>query len=62
MDLFEPIAGYATLSKYVQKLIQQQRLNEVFKRLQSLKITSHEESIRRGLRTGKLKGYQRSKK
>ena len=37
-------------------------VNEVFKRLKALKITSNEESVRRWLRTGKLKGYQNSKK
>ena len=37
-------------------------VNEVFERLKALKITSHEESVRRWLRTGKLKGYQSSKK
>ena len=37
-------------------------VKEVFKRLKSLKITSNEESVRRWLRTGKLKGYQNSKK
>lgn len=37
-------------------------VNEVFNRLKALKITSNEESIRRWLRTGKLKGYQNSKK
>ena len=37
-------------------------VQEVFKKLQALKITSNEESVRRWLRTGKLKGYQNSKK
>ena len=37
-------------------------VNEVFKQLKALKITSNEESVRRWLRTGKLKGYQNSKK
>ena len=37
-------------------------VQEVFKKLQALKITSNEESVRRWLRTGKLKGYQQSKK
>lgn len=37
-------------------------VQEVFKKLQALKITSNEESVRRWLRTGKLKGYQHSKK
>ena len=37
-------------------------VNEVCKRLTLLKITTNEESIRRWLRTGKLKGYQNSKK
>ena len=37
-------------------------VNEDFKRLKALKITSNEESVRRWLRTGKLKGYQNSKK
>ena len=37
-------------------------VNEVFKRLQSLKITTNEESVRRWLRTGKLIGYQNSRK
>jgi len=37
-------------------------VSEVFKRLKALKITSNEESIRRWLRTGKLIGYQNSKK
>ena len=32
-------------------------VQEVFKKLQALKITSNEESVRRWLRTGKLKGY-----
>ena len=37
-------------------------VTEVFTRLKALKITSNEESVRRWLRTGKLKGYQSSKK
>ena len=37
-------------------------VNEVFKQLKALKITSNEESVRRWLRTGKLKGHQNSKK
>lgn len=37
-------------------------VQEAFNKLQALKITSNEESVRRWLRTGKLKGYQQSKK
>ena len=37
-------------------------VQEAFQKLRALKITSNEESVRRWLRTGKLKGYQQSKK
>lgn len=37
-------------------------VQEAFQKLRVLKITSNEESVRRWLRTGKLKGYQLSKK
>ena len=37
-------------------------VSEAFALLKSLKITSNEESVRRWLRTGKLKDYQSSKK
>lgn len=37
-------------------------VQEVFKKLQALKLTSNEESVRRWLRKGKLKGSQQSKK
>ena len=37
-------------------------VQEAFQKLRALKITSNEESVRRWLRTGTLKGYQQSKK
>ena len=37
-------------------------VQEVFEKLKALKITSNEESVRRWLRIGKLKGYQSTKK
>ena len=37
-------------------------VQEAFQKLRALKITSNEESVRRWLRTGKLKGYQQNKK
>ena len=37
-------------------------VHEAFQKLRALKITSNEESVRRWLRTGKLTGYQQSKK
>ena len=37
-------------------------VQEAFQKLRALKITSNEESVRRWLRTGNLKGYQQSKK
>ena len=37
-------------------------VQQAFQKLRALKITSNEESVRRWLRAGKLKGYQNSKK